>query len=97
MSSPTPGPWEVYDSEVPGATYGIDAASGVAVVWYGDNKHDGICNEADAHLIAAAPDLLEALSLFVTDVQPWTDTERKNIARAAIAKATGAPKAGEKR
>ena len=43
--------------------------------------------EANARLIAAAPDLLESLELLLHDCTPWT----VKCARAAIAKATGAP------
>ena len=42
---------------------------------------------ANARLIAAAPELLEALDLLLHDRTPWT----VSCARAAIAKATGAP------
>jgi hypothetical protein len=51
--------------------------------------------EANAHLIAAAPDLLEALRLLLeasdglNGESEWLD-ERLNAARAAIAKAEGA-------
>ncbi|MFU2053310.1 hypothetical protein [Bordetella hinzii] len=58
----TPGPWKVFDSMVYGDTYGIDGEDGTAVVYYGyrDTKN-GIPKKADARLIAAAPELLEAL------------------------------------
>lgn len=46
-----------------------------------------INHEANARLIAAAPDLLEALQDIIDNVPPlWECTER---AQAAIAKATG--------
>lgn len=62
MTNHTPGPWEVFDSMVDGDTYGIDGADGSAVVYYGYRDTDsGIPKKADAHLIAAAPDLLLAL------------------------------------
>lgn len=39
--------------------------------------------EADARLIAAAPDLLEALEMVVNDVMsPWYDKAREAIAKA---------------
>lgn len=57
----------------------------------GDNLR-GYCGEANARLIAAAPELLEALEGFVSvygvdDVPRWMQVRDK--ARAAIAKATG--------
>ena len=46
--------------------------------------------EAKARLIAAAPDLLEALKQIEdTRIGHWSDGEMRAIARAAIAKATG--------
>ena len=45
--------------------------------------------EADAHLIAAAPELLEALKLLVDDRHPeFIPSHKWAQARAAIAKAT---------
>jgi hypothetical protein len=47
--------------------------------------------DAKAALDAAGvPQLLEALRNFISDVQPWTDSERIAIARAAIKAAEGA-------
>lgn len=47
--------------------------------------------EPNAHLIAAAPDLLEALRVLLGDIerhpQPFTREEKLKIARAALAKA----------
>ena len=51
-----------------------------------DPEHDAEAL-ANARLIAAAPELLEALDLLLHDRTPWT----VSCARAAIAKATGAP------
>jgi hypothetical protein len=57
------------------------------------------CAKADAHLIAAAPDLLEALWQIVTDAEIDCDTEEAALAaladirvtaRNAITKAQGA-------
>ena len=47
---------------------------------------------ADARLIAAAPDLLEALKTLLGDTEDsdyMSRKERENMARAAIAKVTG--------
>lgn len=97
----TPGPW--FANQVPtsaGSAYSI-AAAGVlkGCAWiYADGIRKGIDDEipravelaANARLMAAAPDLLAALRNYAEEVQPWTDSERKAIAVAAINKATGA-------
>lgn len=49
------------------------------------NKDEGIAN---AHLIAAAPDLLEALKSLM-DVRESIPIEKVSVASAAIAKAEG--------
>ena len=91
MSKPTPGPWAV-------------AASGIHI--YG--AHDrAVClvqeqiakavEDANARLIAASPDLLEALTFFANELRalPAVTSGRLHVsdllakADAAIAKATG--------
>jgi hypothetical protein len=75
MSKHTPGPWQI-----------------VGVNVYGNNLRALLpMNAADAHLISAAPDMLEALETIVSTERDrhgyhpaWTDQ-----ARAAIAKARG--------
>ena len=56
-----------------------------------NEKEDSIENEADANLISAAPDLLEALEnlLAVREGAGGTKYHADDIARAAIAKAKG--------
>ena len=96
----TPGPWSrapYINSHAQSLTVVDVEGSEVATVrgWDGDGDH----READAHLIAAAPDLLEALR-DVTDAlaEHLSDLGRDHPeqaprvqrARAAIAKATGA-------
>lgn len=80
----TPGPWQIGEADD-----GFFVANGV--------DHD-ICQRvntsADARLIAAAPDLLEALWAMVTSFHAVEYMESHmqdsaNMARAAIAKATG--------
>lgn len=96
MSKHTPGPWLVGEHRI-----GLDGdASEIDVVSKGDSHGDhSICTvdeawegciEANARLISAAPDMLEALKkmTFWADLSPandWIETE----AKAAIAKATG--------
>jgi hypothetical protein len=81
----TPGPWEAksYPS--------VDYPDGV---WYVEGpvqaeEVDGLANGADARLIAAAPELLEALEQ-IARLERWQaeDGEASEIARVAIAKAT---------
>ena len=101
--SHTPGPWIVTNDVGAHVIRGADVAhtteSGlqfthrnyVASIWGG-------YHEADARLIAAAPDLLEALQALharyrkAIGVQHWgaADAEADLMAQAAIAKATGA-------
>lgn len=84
----TPGPWEAGQY---GNSFIVTAKGGmydVAVVRNIGNED----NAANARLIAAAPDLLEALrqlrdAFIVTSVEMQADAMR--AARAAIAKATG--------
>lgn len=90
MRKHTPGPWR--QNLYLGGAYAIDhiAPNGdilarVAVV-------DGLMeSKANALLIAAAPDLLEACKKLITGWQSDTDTLQVAIdaARAAIAKAEG--------
>lgn len=77
----TPGPWTVSE---PTGVYIQSAAGGIAALTYS-------AKEADARLIAAAPDLLDALAFLEPHLNalPIFEYERLKI-RAAIAKATGA-------
>jgi hypothetical protein len=95
----TPGPWVVYDDSNNGKTNRIEIAAlgkTVARIYHSVPEED----LPNARLIAAAPDLLEALQDFLNwsnSVYYGEDTRRelvmaKNKARAAIAKATGGQK-----
>lgn len=101
----TPGPWKVYHPISTAESLGIDAASGESVVVWGE-RHEGIIGErreANARLIAAAPELLEALRFCIPALE-WSVANSPSavrrssarsdleIARAAIAKATGETK-----
>jgi hypothetical protein len=94
MSDHTPGPWYVAlddrysmshidvkhtDVHSPGAASEVVAKVTCRVSWADQQK-------ANARLIAAAPDLLDALELLLHDRTPWTI----KCAEEAIAKATGA-------
>ena len=89
MSKHTPGPWEwnkygalLHEDEI---VLGID----------GGCRRCDYPNEADVHLIAAAPDLLEALEsmlqsfLITQSLDDYPIDAPCNKARAAIAKAKG--------
>ena len=89
----TPGPWFIkrrtYDNET--TYYRVTASDGQG---WSDNRYmsvSGCIDEHDARLIAAAPELLEAVEAamkLIERVMPIVgDVTRK--ARAAIAKATG--------
>lgn len=90
MSKHTPGPWKqqsylLYASQMGKAEYPIHAKKrGLIAKAYKDS---------DACLIAAAPDLLEALQTFpgFTDDATIGDTWIETM-RAAVAKATGKTK-----
>jgi hypothetical protein len=63
----TPGPWEVYYPDITGCGLGIDTAdSKTSIVVFDDEAGvygAGEQDEANARLIAAAPELLEALQI----------------------------------
>jgi hypothetical protein len=83
MTKHTPGPWIVCGTYQP------------AIVAYDDSvvancpQNNG-CHEANARLIAAAPDLLDVLMEFLTDQETMNPPYRNEAicerARAAIAK-----------
>lgn len=90
MSKHTPGPWSVVDGYYPGFI-GIQGPSfevSVVVSAPDIDIKDYMARTADARLIAAAPDLLEALIAVVRVADRATD--EFDLARAAIAKARGA-------
>jgi len=104
MSGHTPGPWKVFefanyqgDPDLVGAWIGTDdllvaEARGAAVI--GGFRHEE--HTANACLIAAAPDLLEALKALLGHderdagcVPSDAHLDAQNDARAAIAQAVG--------
>ena len=95
MTDHTPGPWHVIEAR---GSHSIDSVD-VRVAKVARNGVDDVEGEANARLIAAAPDLLEALYLLVVDVRVaevdkdggMRFSERIRHAEAAIAKATGGP------
>ena len=95
MSKHTPGPWELQ------AGRSFKTQSGEFHLAYGADKHGnpnfrGFCElDANAHLIAAAPELLAALDAVDLNLSEWKPEKLKDYgldwileqARAAIAKA----------
>ena len=91
----TPGPWEkVYDTAC--ITRGIRGQHGPEIVnvvnWNGISRSTSVTGQANANLIAAAPDLLdELLSVLdwaVTERAPLREQEIESI-RKVIDRATG--------
>jgi hypothetical protein len=89
MSAHTPGPWS---SDFPNGDDWIRTEDGDAIVRIGFNQEH---REANAHLIAAAPELLEALKAITHRTDLGTalfhklTEEHAEAALAAIAKAEG--------
>ena len=94
MSKHSPGPWSVVDGhypsmqEIQGPSFNINIVMSSTDL----NFQDYLSRSADARLIAAAPELLEALSsrvdLYETD-EGCRELDQYRKARAAIAKALG--------
>ncbi len=101
MNKHTPGPWQFLPEEcdkpyirirgtVLGGRYKI--ANVITPSYEGVHEREAVQTRANARLIAAAPELLEALKMLVAD---WCDEtgmstpshESVRFARAAIAKA----------
>ena len=79
----TPGPWHVVESAA-GTTVKSDREGPIASVWGNAD------NTATAALIAAAPDMYEALQALATECRIFGASPRlTNAAFAALAKAEG--------
>ena len=96
MSAHTPGPWSVVDGHYPGFREIKGPSFTVSIVMSATNLDfmDYVKREADARLIAAAPELLEALQLCAAVCAGESLSKSLLIhalekARAAITKATG--------
>ena len=89
MSGHTPGPWAHWYND---GSWHVGADSDAESLFSGrqENQLNGNC-EPDARLIAAAPDLLEALEamVFASVVHGFEADSVVPIARAAIARAKG--------
>ncbi|HBP5443973.1 TPA: hypothetical protein L6B67_02410 [Pseudomonas aeruginosa] len=89
--SHTPGPWVVVDGhypsfiEIKGPSFGISVVTTALDLDF----NDYMSRTADARLIAAAPDLLEALQACIQQITALCSADDvPDQARAAIAKAT---------
>ena len=101
MSKHTPGPWEKVDG-TDGITRGIRGWHGPESVnvinWNGISRATSVTGQANARLLLAAPDLLEALQQYGIGFSDEAaaraefgnyEVDRELKRRAAIAKATG--------
>lgn len=96
----TPGPWEIggslisFDGKPVGfVLHNPESTKGLGKLWPRDcDRFAPRLPEADANarLIAAAPDLLDALR-YIVEWNPdnWSAERARDLARAAIAKAEG--------
>jgi hypothetical protein len=97
-SKHTPGPWDPFTQPSFSGWWAVRDNN-----WNEIGSGDGGFTEADARLIAAAPELLEALILMVRThdepaesmLQEMREQKWLEQARAAIAKATGSSEATE--
>lgn len=88
MNKHTPGPWHVVEGKLTKSALEVHANSrAICELWRRGNAKTELAN---ARLIAAAPEMLEALQMIANEL-PCLDNlmSDKEIARAAIAKATG--------
>ena len=85
MTTHTPGPWHVESGDE------VRAADGWEVAYIYGASRQRVDWEANARLIAAAPELLEALEAITANASwaDWRDLDQILNARAAIAKAKG--------
>ena len=87
----TPGPWTQGTSNCGRSCVWLDGHVEPEETMGPDNTWIDCCTEANARLVAAAPDLLEALEEIVSaaDGDGWKQLDANlSAARAAIAKAT---------
>jgi len=89
MKQHTPGPWEIVEREQDTPRIvGPDGQADVAIL--GTGAHTTEEEEANARLIAAAPDMLEALKYIVAwKPKDWNPETARDMATAAISKAEG--------
>jgi hypothetical protein len=66
MSAHTPGPWTAWDR---GIGWEVHDPNG----WPVNSEHKDTFKEADARLIAHAPELLEALRVALSQLESWEE------------------------
>ena len=93
MSKHTPGPWEIEEHYHSGYRWisGPEHSQFAQVVWCMEDEDRSPECEANAHLIAAAPELLEALEMMLemSEMGGFGKAAAEDVARAAIAKVKG--------
>jgi hypothetical protein len=86
MSKHTPGPWTIADewdgTSIKAGQFYVTHT--IQSCGFHETEVDKAVTQANARLIAAAPDLLEACKAALSDDQPYIEK-----CKAAIAKATG--------
>lgn len=89
----TPGPWTVDDGD--SEAFGVFSADGAGICYLSENPYRGLGlrpeDSANANLIAAAPDMYEALETMLAIFAPKLSLpgSMASKARAALAKARG--------
>lgn len=90
MSAHTPAPWRAWQERAPHGPWFVDlganACGGELLIGF---KPGGEPDEANARLIAAAPDMLAALKAIIEADEDSDDTAVLQIARTACARAEG--------
>lgn len=96
VTSHTPGPWQHIEKSGDGKRIIIEShLDGTWERMTCEVDSDDCCSEtamANARLIAAAPELLSALSQIISDLpskRDWLNPDLEKMAKAAIAKAKG--------
>ena len=101
MSEHTPGPWvfECEDVGSYGSTFWLDSENGEEIISQSEDPYEGVLIKggdfiANARLIAAAPDLLEALQDMyewheIQEDPEWHGSPLEQRSSKAIAKAKG--------
>ena len=85
MSKHTPGPWFIGDANIPSEyTHGIHAGDFI-VADLCDDAHTPETRKANASLIAAAPELLEALQLAKFGLEAMIEDENCGNSFIAVA------------
>lgn len=94
QSKHTPGPWEYREIAPYDDGLGYVSADGNDIIHAGVSDLPAGENRANAHLIAAAPELLEAVHNLMDILRDYDAIDNLDVrireARAAIAKAEGA-------